>query len=135
MYHSQCNFSFSAQGLYEITDKVQDEVKKSGVINGMCNIFVTHTSCSLCIQENAAPSARADLEHFFNELVPFSDSFTHVAEGRDDMPSHIKTALTSVSINIPVICGHLALGTWQGIYLWEHRSHPGTRNLRVSVWE
>ena len=97
--------------------------------------FLRHTSASLTIQENADPSARRDLEGWLNRLVPENDPhFTHTAEGPDDMPSHIKAALTSTTLSIPVRDGRLALGTWQGIYLWEHRAHTGRRRVVVSVW-
>jgi secondary thiamine-phosphate synthase enzyme len=109
-------------GLYEFTDDVTRFVRESGVAEGLLTLFVQHTSCSLCIQENADPDVQRDLEEFFRRLVPPSDSpsmrwVTHTAEGPDDMPSHIKSALTAVSLSIPVMAGRLALGQWQGIYL------------------
>ena len=101
----------------------------------MCTVFIRHTSASLTIQENADPSARADLETFLDRLVPERASWmTHTIEGDDDMPSHIKAVLTQVSLSIPIVDGGLALGTWQGIYLWEHRDHPGPREILVSVY-
>lgn len=123
------------RGLHEITGQVAAAVRESGVRRGMCNVFVCHTSASLCIQENADPTARADLEAFLDRLVPEGQPyFRHTAEGPDDMPSHIKSALTEVSLNVPVTEGRPALGTWQGIYLWEHRDRPPRRRLLVTVW-
>lgn len=123
------------RGLLEITGEVAQVVAQSGIDQGMCNIFVQHTSASLCINENADPTARADLEAFLDRLVPEDTPyFRHTQEGPDDMPSHIKSVLTDVSLNVPVRNGRLALGTWQGIYLWEHRDRPPSRNVLVAVW-
>jgi secondary thiamine-phosphate synthase enzyme len=120
------------QGLYEVTDEVGSLVRASGIAEGLCTVFIRHTSASLTIQENADPSARADLEAWLNRLVPERDSlFTHTAEGPDDMPSHIKSILTAVSLSIPILNGALVLGTWQGIYVWEHRRHGHTREVVV----
>ena len=122
------------QGLYEITAQVSTVIRESEVKEGLCTVFVQHTSASLTIQENADPSARRDLESWLMRLVPENDPlYTHTAEGPDDMPSHIKAALTSTSLGIPILNGELALGTWQGIYLWEHRSRPHTRRIVVHV--
>lgn len=122
------------QGLHEISGDVQAVVSRAGIAEGLCTVLVQHTSASLTIQENADPSARRDLEHWLNRLVPENDSlYTHTMEGADDMPAHIKAALTSTTLSIPVIAGRLALGTWQGIYLWEHRHRGGTRRLAVHV--
>ena len=122
------------QGLYEITEQLRPVVTKSGVATGLCTVFLRHTSASLTIQENADPSARRDLETFLNELVPEDyPRFTHTAEGPDDMPSHIKAALTATSLVIPIARGTLTLGTWQGVYLWEHRTHPHRRRVVVHV--
>jgi secondary thiamine-phosphate synthase enzyme len=122
------------QGLHEFTDEVQTAVGESGVIDGLCTVFVQHTSASLTIQENADPSARFDLEQWLNRLVREDDPhFTHTAEGPDDMPSHIKAALTATTLSIPIIDGRLALGTWQGIYLWEHRRAPHARRIIVHI--
>jgi secondary thiamine-phosphate synthase enzyme len=124
----------SGQGLHEVTDAVRTAVRESGVGEGLCTVFIQHTSASLTIQENADPSARRDLESWLNRLVPERDSlYTHTAEGPDDMPSHIKAALTATSVSIPVLDGELGLGTWQGIYVWEHRRHASTRKLLVHV--
>ena len=122
------------QGLHEITERVARVVHDSGVEDGLCTVFIRHTSASLTIQENADPSARADLEAWLNRLVPENDRlYTHTFEGPDDMPSHIKAILTNVSLSIPVMEGRLTLGTWQGIYLWEHRRSPHTREIVVHV--
>jgi secondary thiamine-phosphate synthase enzyme len=121
-------------GLHEITDQVREAVRESGVREGLCTIFIQHTSASLTIQENADPSARRDLEAWLNRLVPERDPlYTHTTEGPDDMPSHVKAALTATSLSIPILDGELGLGTWQGIYLWEHRRHSSTRKVLVHV--
>jgi secondary thiamine-phosphate synthase enzyme len=122
----------SRPGLHEFTRQVAEIVRESGWREGLCTVFVRHTSASLTIQENADPSARRDLEAWLERLVPEQDElFTHTAEGPDDMPSHIKATLTSTSLSIPIVDGALALGTWQGIYLWEHRR--GRRSRRVVI--
>ena len=123
------------RGLHLVTDRIARIVRESGVAGGMCNVFIQHTSASLTISENADPTARADLERFFDRLVPEDDPlYRHTIEGPDDMPSHLKSVLTDVSLNVPVSGGELALGTWQGIYLWEHRDDPPARTIVVSVW-
>ena len=122
------------QGLYDVTHKVAETVRDSRVADGLATIFIRHTSASLVIQENADPAVRADLERWLNRLVPENDPlYTHTTEGPDDMPAHIKGALTAVSLSVPVMGGALALGVWQGIYLWEHRHHVGERRLIVNV--
>jgi secondary thiamine-phosphate synthase enzyme len=122
------------QGLEEITSHVMNVVRESGVGEGLCTVFVRHTSASLIIQENADPTAKQDLERWLNRLVPEGDPFyRHDTEGPDDMPAHIKAALTATSLSIPVIQGSLGLGTWQGIYLWEHRRRGSERELLVHV--
>jgi secondary thiamine-phosphate synthase enzyme len=131
----------SRQGLHEITISVAEIVKRAAQSramaaddSGLCTVFVRHTSASLVIQENADPSARRDLERWLDRLVDPSDrDFTHTAEGPDDMPSHIKRALTATSLSIPIVGGKLGLGTWQGIYLWEHRTSPHNRQVLVHV--
>lgn len=124
----------SGQGLIEFTGEVQGVVDRARCEEGLCTVMVRHTSASLLIQENADPSARSDLERWLNRLVPEGDSlFTHTAEGPDDMPSHIKAALTATSLSIPVLEGRLGLGTWQGIYLWEHRRRGSVRRCLVRV--
>jgi secondary thiamine-phosphate synthase enzyme len=122
------------RGLNEATDLVREAVAASGIGTGLCTVFIRHTSASLIVQENADPAVRDDLESFLSRLVPDGDPlFTHVAEGPDDMPSHVKAALTRTSETIPVREGQLALGTWQGIYVWEHRDARHTRELVVHV--
>lgn len=122
------------QGLHEITNEVGRAVYEARCSEGLCTVFVRHTSASLTIQENADPSAREDLERWLNRLVPERDPlYTHTAEGPDDMPSHIKAILTSVSLSIPIVDGALALGTWQGIYLWEHRRASHARMVVIHV--
>ena len=121
-------------GLHLITDAVGAVVRESGVREGLCTLFIQHTSASLVIQENADPSARRDLEAWLNRLVPEGDPlYTHDAEGPDDMPAHVKAALTATTLAIPVLEGRLALGTWQGVYLWEHRRAPHQRCVVVQV--
>ena len=123
------------RGLHEITAGVTQIVRRSAVEDGLCNVFVQHTSASLTINENADPTARRDLEAFLDRLVPPNEPyFRHTTEGPDDMPSHIKCALTDVSLTMPVAGGNLALGTWQGIYLWEHRDGTPSRRIVVSVF-
>ena len=123
----------SGKGTYEITREVERLVAESGVGTGTVTVFVQHTSASLVIMENADPSARTDLHAFFDELVPESTPyFVHTCEGPDDMPSHIRMALTRTSEVIPVVGGRMALGTWQGIYLFEHRRVPHPRRVVVS---
>ncbi len=123
------------KGLQDITGEVARLVDRGGIATGMCTLFIRHTSASLIIQENYDPSARADLETFMDRLVPENASWiTHTLEGDDDMPSHIKSVLTQVSLSIPILDGRLALGTWQGIYLWEHRDRPTPREILVSLY-
>lgn len=122
------------RGLHEITDRIQAVVQASGLAEGLCTVLVQHTSASLVIQENADPSARRDLEAWMERHVPEGDAhFTHTAEGPDDMPSHIRAALTATSLAIPVAGGRLALGTWQGVYLWEHRARGSRRRCVVHL--
>lgn len=122
------------RGAVEITGEVQRAVAASGVEAGLCNVFVHHTSASLMICENADPSVRADLEAFLARLVPDGDPlFEHTAEGPDDMPAHVRSILTAASISIPVSAGRCDLGTWQGVYLLEHRRAPHRRRVTVSV--
>jgi secondary thiamine-phosphate synthase enzyme len=122
------------KGTYEITDQVAGALRASGLRQGVVTVFCQHTSCSLVLMENADPSARRDLEAWLDRLVPEDDPhFTHTLEGADDMPSHIRMALTRSSESIPFADGALLLGTWQGIFLWEHRRSPHTRSLVVTV--
>lgn len=124
----------AGQGLYEITDQVSSFVHTAAIEEGLCTIFVQHTSASLIIQENADPSAKADLERWINRLVPERDPhYSHTSEGPDDMPAHIKAALTATSISIPVMGGALCLGTWQGIYLWEYRRRGQKRSIIAHI--
>ena len=126
----------NGQGLFDFTREVAAVVQKSGVRDGLCTLFIRHTSASLTIQENADPSAKRDLEAWLNRLVKENDPlYTHTAEGPDDMPAHIKAVLTATSLSIPVMDGRLALGTWQGFYLWEHRYHAGARKVVIHIGE
>lgn len=124
----------TGQGLHEFTRQVERAVNEAGVAEGLCTLFLRHTSASLLIQENADPSAKHDLERWLNRLVPEDDAlYTHRTEGPDDMPAHIKAALTATTLSIPISGGRLALGTWQGIYLWEHRRGGGRREVVVHI--
>lgn len=121
-------------GLIEITSKIEAWTAESGIRQGLLTLYVRHTSASLLIQENADPEVCSDLEHFFRRLVPEGDPlFRHTAEGPDDMPAHVRAALTATSLPIPVLDGRLMLGTWQGIYLWEHRARPHRREIVAHV--
>jgi secondary thiamine-phosphate synthase enzyme len=117
----------------DITSQVQDFVAKSNIQSGVCHLFIKHTSASLVIQENYDPSVRQDFETIFSKLVPEDFPYVHNMEGKDDMPAHIRSALTSTSETIPVVNGKLSLGTWQGIYVWEHRDQTHNRNVMVSM--
>ncbi|HMI93551.1 MAG TPA: secondary thiamine-phosphate synthase enzyme YjbQ [Polyangiales bacterium] len=120
--------------LYDVTEQVQRVVREAHVDSGLCTVFVHHTSASLLITENADPDVHRDLEAFMSRLVPDGDRlFRHVAEGPDDMPSHVRSALTQTSLSMPIAGGRCDLGTWQGVYLWEHRLANHTRRLTVSV--
>lgn len=131
---NQFSVSTRGKGTYEITAQVERIVGASGIKTGTATVFVQHTSCSLVIYENADPSARTDLHQFFERLVPENTPwFVHTSEGPDDMPSHLRMVLTRTSEVIPVMRGHMTLGTWQGIYLFEHRRAPHTRHIVVSV--
>jgi secondary thiamine-phosphate synthase enzyme len=130
----QLAFRTKGQGLHDITAQVAGAVREAKMQEGLCTVFVRHTSASLVIQENADPTAKSDLERWLNRLVPDGDPFyEHDTEGPDDMPAHIKAALTAVSVSIPIINGKLGLGTWQGIYLWEHRHRGSEREVLVHV--
>lgn len=122
------------KGLHEITGEVHAVISGSGMREGLCTLFLQHTSASLVIQENADPAARRDLERWLNRLVPEGDAlYTHTEEGPDDMPAHIKAALTATSLSIPLLDGALGLGRWQGVYLWEHRRFPSHRHLLIHI--
>jgi secondary thiamine-phosphate synthase enzyme len=124
----------SGRGLVDITERIAEQVAASGITLGLANLFLRHTSASLLVQENADPAVRDDLERFFARLVPDGDAlFRHQDEGPDDMPAHVRTALTAVNLAIPVQAGALALGTWQGIYLWEHRRQGHRREVMLHV--
>jgi secondary thiamine-phosphate synthase enzyme len=134
VHHEQFEVRTNGKGLYDITDEVQSKIDKSELRNGTVTVFVQHTSCSVLIMENADPTARRDLEAFFDRLVPEdADYFTHGSEGSDDMPSHIRMALTRTSETIPIVDGQMQLGTWQGIFLFEHRRAPHRRRLSVTI--
>ncbi|MEM7504178.1 MAG: secondary thiamine-phosphate synthase enzyme YjbQ [Pseudomonadota bacterium] len=124
----------SGRGTYDVTDEVQRAVRASGVSVGLCHLFIKHTSASLMLCENADPAVRSDLEAFMSRLAPDGDPlFTHVAEGPDDMPAHVRTVLTQSDMSLPVENGSCSLGTWQGVYLWEHRSAPHERRIAVTI--
>lgn len=132
--HQTIKMETRGKGTVEITGSVRDFLKSSGITEGVLTVFVRHTSCSLVIMENADPSARDDLHEFFDRLVPENTPwFQHTCEGPDDMPSHIRMALTRTSESIPVSGGQLMLGTWQGLYLFEHRRAPHTREVNFTV--
>ena len=134
IYHDRVEVRSHGKGLYEITDEVQSKIDKSGVRNGTVTVFVQHTSCSIVIMENADPTARRDLEEFFDRLVPEdADYFTHDAEGSDDMPSHIRMVLTHTSETVPIVGGKMQLGTWQGIFLFEHRHNTPKRQIALHL--
>lgn len=120
-------------GLHEITDRISSWVSTQGLTMGLLTIFCRHTSCSLLIQENAAPAARADLEAYFARIAPEDPSYLHNDEGPDDLPAHLRAALTQVQLSIPLVGGHLSLGTWQGIYLFEHRRRTHRRKLALHL--
>ena len=117
----------------DITSQIQDFVSNSNIQTGVCHLFIKHTSASLVIQENYDPSVRQDFETIFSKLAPEDFPYVHNMEGKDDMPAHIRSALTSTSETVPVVNGKLSLGTWQGIYIWEHRAQPHNRKVMVSM--
>src|SRR6266404_5400301 len=131
--HEKFEVRTNGKGTYEITNEVQEKIDKSGVRNGRVTIFVQHTSSSLTMMENAAPAARRDVERFFEKLVPEDADYEHDDEGPDDMPSHIRTVLTRTSETVPIIDGKMQLGTWQGIFLFEHRRAPHRRKVSVTI--
>ena len=134
IHHDQLEVRTDGKGLYEITDGVQATIDKRGTRNGTVTVFVQHTSCSIVIMENADPTARRDLEKFFDRLVPEgADYFTHDTEGSDDMPSHIRMVLTRTSETVPIVDGKMQLGTWQGIFLFEHRRAPHRRKVLITM--
>jgi secondary thiamine-phosphate synthase enzyme len=130
----QLSIAVKGQGLYSITDRIRSLLAAQPQADGLCTLFLRHTSASLLIQESYDDSARVDLENWLNRLVPENDPlFTHTLEGPDDMPAHIKAALTATQVAVPFENGELLLGTWQGIYLWEHRHQPTTRQIVVHL--
>lgn len=134
VHHASLAISTSGPGTYEITDTVAAEIRRSGVRKGIVSLFCQHTSCSLVIMENADPTARRDLERWLSRLVPENDpDFEHTLEGPDDMPSHIKMALTRTSECVPIDHGRMLLGSWQGLFLWEHRRAPHRRVVIASI--
>ena len=133
-YQKVLQIKTTGKGLREITREVSDVVIDSKIISGLCNLFLRHTSASLIIQENADPDVQQDLEYFLGKLVPEKDlGYTHTLEGPDDMASHIRSVLTNTSEQIPISGGEMLLGTWQGIFLWEHRILGHSRNVVVNI--
>ena len=131
---SEIRVDTRGRGTYDFTRAVQEAVRASGVRTGLCHLFIRHTSASMMLCENADPAVRRDLETFMSRQVPDGDPmFTHTAEGPDDMPAHVRSVLTQSDLNIPVRDGRCALGTWQGVYLWEHRTAPHARRVIVTV--
>ena len=126
-------FHTNPKSFLDITRQVQDFVTESNIQNGVCHLFIKHTSASLVIQENYDPSVRQDFETIFSNLAPEDFPYVHNMEGKDDMPAHIRSALTSTSETVPVVDGQLILGTWQGIYIWEHRDQKHNRKVLLSV--
>jgi secondary thiamine-phosphate synthase enzyme len=134
MHQETINIKTNSRGTHDISEQIQNIVKSSGITTGLCHVFVHHTSASLMLCENADPDVRTDLETFMSKLVPDGDPmFIHTMEGPDDMPAHIRTVLTQTGLNIPVSNGHCTLGTWQGVYLWEHRTASHRRSVTVTV--
>lgn len=132
--HHELVIATRGRGLYEFTADLRALVVRSGLQHGLATLLVRHTSASLLIQENADPDVRADLDRFFARLVPDGDAlFEHTAEGDDDMAAHVRTALTTVNLSVPIVSGELALGTWQGVYLWEHRIASHRRRVAVHL--
>ena len=133
LYQENLEINTSPKSFLDITKDVQTLVSESGLDNGICNLFIRHTSASLVIQENYDPSVRQDFETIFSQLVPEDFPYVHNMEGKDDMPAHIRSAVTSTSESIPIVNSKLSLGTWQGIYVWEHRDQRHIRKVTVSL--
>ena len=133
LYQKTLEINTSPKTFLDITKDVQALVSESGLDNGVCTLFIKHTSASLVIQENYDPSVRQDFETIFSKLVPEDFPYVHNMEGKDDMPAHIRSALTSTSETVPVVNGKLSLGTWQGIYIWEHRDQRHIRKVTISL--
>ena len=132
-YQQALKVKTRGKDFHRITGEVEDVVSQSGIKTGLCTIFVRHTSASLIIQENADPDVLRDLSNFFSKLVPEDFSYIHSTEGSDDMPAHIRSVLTKTSEQVPISCGRLVLGTWQGIYLWEHRQRSHQREIIIHI--
>ena len=131
---AELHVSTKGRGTYDLTADVQTAVRQSGVDTGLCNIFIRHTSASLMLCENADPAVMSDLEAFMSRIAPDGDAAnTHTGEGPDDMPAHIRSIITHADLNLPVRAGRCDLGTWQGIYLWEHRHAPHQRKVTVTI--
>ena len=133
LYQKTLEINTSPKSFTDITKNVQALVSESGLDNGICSLFIKHTSASLVIQENYDPSVRQDFETIFSKLVPEDFPYVHNMEGKDDMPAHIRSALTSTSETVTIVNGKLSLGTWQGIYLWEHRDQTHNRKVMFSM--
>ena len=134
MVQSEIEITTKGRGTYELTARVAEAVRAARVSTGLCHVFTTHTSASLMICENADPDVRRDLETFMADLAPDGDPrFVHTAEGPDDMPAHVRSVLTTSDLTIPIKNGELALGTWQGVYLWEHRREGHRRRVLVTI--
>ena len=135
IYQETITIRTRGRGTIELSREVERIINNSGVSKGLCNIFIQHTSASLVLSENADPAVREDLETFMNHIVPNGDPlFRHTTEGPDDMPAHVRSVLTSSSLVLPISNGRCALGTWQGIYLWEHRQTPHDRHIMVTIY-
>jgi len=134
VWQTQIELDTRGRGTYDLTARVAEAVRESGVVTGLVHVFTTHTSASLMICENADPDVRRDLETFMSDLAPDGDArFVHTAEGPDDMSAHVRSVLTQTDLTIPIRDGRLALGTWQGVYLWEHRVHAHRRRVLVTI--
>lgn len=134
MLQEQIDITTRGRGTTDITAEVESVIRRTDITTGLCHIFIHHTSASLILCENADPRVRVDLETFMKRLVPDGDpGFIHDDEGPDDMPAHVRTVLTQTGLSIPVIRGRSGLGTWQGVYLWEHRTHPHRRRVTITV--
>jgi len=134
IHRREFTISTRGRGTHELTDSLQSAVRDSGIDEGLCHVFIHHTSASLIVSENADPDVRKDLERFLSRLVPDGDPlFEHTLEGPDDMPAHVRSVLTLTAVSLPVSAGRCDLGTWQGVYLWEHRARPHRRRLTVTV--
>ena len=133
-FQREINFPTKGRGTYNLTDLIRQEVVASAIQTGLCNVFIRHTSASLIVCENADPDVMADLERFLQRLAPDGDPlFVHTAEGPDDMPAHVRSVLTLTEVNLPISRGELGLGTWQGLYLYEHRSAPHQRKIILTI--